>query len=139
KILDTAALDRYSFIRDAYLQRRRNLVFDGNPPPEPEEDLPAGEPRSEVPDLVPTVLVDSYGNLVLAPAAGPASVPPSSAASSGNGSNEAQAPVATPATATPSAAARQPADAERTSGNGDSQQPARSSMVRVWLPGGSSR
>jgi phospholipid-binding lipoprotein MlaA len=32
KLLDGAALDKYSFIRDGYLQRRRNLVFDGNPP-----------------------------------------------------------------------------------------------------------
>ncbi|MBM3358007.1 MAG: VacJ family lipoprotein [Betaproteobacteria bacterium] len=34
KILETAALDPYEFVRDAYLQRRRNLVYDGNPPPE---------------------------------------------------------------------------------------------------------
>ena len=26
------ALDRYTLMRDTYLQRRRNLVFDGNPP-----------------------------------------------------------------------------------------------------------
>ena len=32
KILDEAALDRYSYVRNAYLQRRRNLVFDGNAP-----------------------------------------------------------------------------------------------------------
>ncbi len=32
RILDTAALDRYVFMRDAYLQRRNNLVYDGNPP-----------------------------------------------------------------------------------------------------------
>ncbi len=32
KTLDEAALDKYDFVRDAYLQRRRNLVFDGNPP-----------------------------------------------------------------------------------------------------------
>jgi phospholipid-binding lipoprotein MlaA len=32
RILDTAALDPYVFLRDAYLQRRRNLVYDGNPP-----------------------------------------------------------------------------------------------------------
>ncbi len=32
RILDTAALDRYVFLRDAYLQRRDNLVYDGNPP-----------------------------------------------------------------------------------------------------------
>ena len=37
KILDTAALDPYEFLRDAYLQRRRNLVFDGNPPPDKDD------------------------------------------------------------------------------------------------------
>jgi phospholipid-binding lipoprotein MlaA len=31
-VLDAAALDPYVFIRDGYLQRRRNLVYDGNPP-----------------------------------------------------------------------------------------------------------
>ena len=30
--LDTAAIDRYSFLRDTYLQRREYLVHDGNPP-----------------------------------------------------------------------------------------------------------
>ncbi len=30
--LDEVALDKYSFARDAYLQRRRNAVYDGNPP-----------------------------------------------------------------------------------------------------------
>jgi phospholipid-binding lipoprotein MlaA len=33
-VLDKAALDRYSFVRDAWLQRRRSLVYDGNPPRE---------------------------------------------------------------------------------------------------------
>lgn len=32
KILQEAALDPYLFVRDAYLQRRENLVYDGNPP-----------------------------------------------------------------------------------------------------------
>ena len=32
KIFDTAAMDRYSFLRDAYLQRREYLIYDGNPP-----------------------------------------------------------------------------------------------------------
>lgn len=31
-VLEQAAIDRYSFIRDAWLQRRRNQVYDGNPP-----------------------------------------------------------------------------------------------------------
>ncbi|MGZ5063679.1 MAG: MlaA family lipoprotein [Usitatibacter sp.] len=37
-ILDQAALDRYTFLRDAYLQRRRNQVFDGHPPPLKEDE-----------------------------------------------------------------------------------------------------
>lgn len=32
KIVQEAALDRYAYIRDAYLQRRRSRVYDGNPP-----------------------------------------------------------------------------------------------------------
>ena len=31
-MLAEAALDEYSFIRDAWLQRRRSQVYDGNPP-----------------------------------------------------------------------------------------------------------
>jgi phospholipid-binding lipoprotein MlaA len=47
RLLDAAAIDRYQFIRNAYLQRRNNLVFDGDPPrirdpdEEVEEDKPA--------------------------------------------------------------------------------------------------
>lgn len=33
KLLEGASLDKYSFVRDGYLQRRRNQVYDGNPPP----------------------------------------------------------------------------------------------------------
>lgn len=32
RIVEEAALDKYTFMRDAYLQRRQNLVYDGNPP-----------------------------------------------------------------------------------------------------------
>lgn len=32
RIIDQAALDKYSFVRDAYLQYRKNLIYDGNPP-----------------------------------------------------------------------------------------------------------
>ena len=41
-VIDQAALDKYSFVREAWLQRRRNLVHDGNPPREREE--PDDEP-----------------------------------------------------------------------------------------------
>ena len=33
--LDTAAMDRYSFLRDSYLQRREYLIHDGSPPTGP--------------------------------------------------------------------------------------------------------
>ncbi|MGE5713167.1 MAG: VacJ family lipoprotein [Betaproteobacteria bacterium] len=38
RLIREAALDRYSFIRDGYLQRRRSLVYDGNPPREPDPE-----------------------------------------------------------------------------------------------------
>ena len=37
-IVSEAAIDRYTFIRRAYLQRREYLVHDGNPPPSKEEE-----------------------------------------------------------------------------------------------------
>lgn len=39
-LLDEAALDKYTFTRDVFLQRRRSLVFDGQDPPEEEEPPP---------------------------------------------------------------------------------------------------
>jgi phospholipid-binding lipoprotein MlaA len=33
-IMDEAALDPYVFLREAYLQRRKHMVYDGNPPKE---------------------------------------------------------------------------------------------------------
>ena len=44
RMLDDIALDKYSFVRDAYLQRRRSLVYDGNEPEEA-EPAPAQAPR----------------------------------------------------------------------------------------------
>lgn len=34
-LLDSAALDPYVFVRDAYFQRRRNQIYDGDPPDDP--------------------------------------------------------------------------------------------------------
>ncbi len=45
RVLDDIALDKYSFIRDAYLQRRRSLVLDGNEPP-PDNPLEPETPAS---------------------------------------------------------------------------------------------
>jgi phospholipid-binding lipoprotein MlaA len=38
RLAEDAALDHYAYLRDAYLQRRRSLIYDGNPPPEPDTD-----------------------------------------------------------------------------------------------------
>ena len=40
-LIDGAALDKYTFTRDAYLQSRRNAIYDGNPP---DEDATAKPP-----------------------------------------------------------------------------------------------
>lgn len=53
QLLSVAALDEYEFVRDAYIQRRHNLIHDGNPPREKETGinvkpllaLPAAEPE----------------------------------------------------------------------------------------------
>lgn len=40
-LLDDAGFDQYTFVRDAFLQRRLNRIYDGNPPLiDTEEDLP---------------------------------------------------------------------------------------------------
>ena len=41
RVLSTAASDRYAFLRDAYLQRRRSQIWDGNPPRETSAIEPA--------------------------------------------------------------------------------------------------
>lgn len=42
-LLDQVALDPYTFTRDAFLQRRQNSVYDGNPP---DDDEPAADKPS---------------------------------------------------------------------------------------------
>jgi phospholipid-binding lipoprotein MlaA len=43
-LLSDAAIDKYSFTRDGYLQFRRNQVFDGNPPDVDQLEDPSAEP-----------------------------------------------------------------------------------------------
>lgn len=72
RILETAALDPYEFVRDAYLQRRRNLVYDGNPPPDDDDLEPPAKPKPEAPGAAPA---PKPGGKEPAPAA-PAAAPP---------------------------------------------------------------
>ncbi|MDP2825958.1 MAG: VacJ family lipoprotein [Sulfuritalea sp.] len=74
KVIEEAALDKYSYVRDGYLQRRRNLIHDGNPPRDleanaehseqsPTADAGAMEPRAESLSVesLPPVLVARTG------------------------------------------------------------------------------
>lgn len=44
QIRDEAALDPYLFVRDGYLQQRKHVIYDGNPPPESYDDFKENEP-----------------------------------------------------------------------------------------------
>ncbi|MBX3650979.1 MAG: VacJ family lipoprotein [Burkholderiales bacterium] len=59
RVLAVAALDEYEFVRDAYLQRRRNLIYDGNPPREKldESSLPG--------DVIPQAAVPAGGGSLI--------------------------------------------------------------------------
>jgi phospholipid-binding lipoprotein MlaA len=108
KVLDEAAMDRYSFIRDGYLQQRRSLIYDGNPPREKfndEEDSdilnksPSGENQGGAQPIVTSTPASS---LVTTEAIGQ-SVPQG-------------LDVSTPTTTqTPSASDAQPAEAQLSS------------------------
>lgn len=39
RVMDQAALDTYSFMRDSYFQHRRSRIYDGNPPPAQFDDF----------------------------------------------------------------------------------------------------
>jgi phospholipid-binding lipoprotein MlaA len=76
RLLEGAALDKYQFVRDGYLQRRRNLIYDGNPPPLKDPDEPPdSEPQQPAPSPKPAEPAgnsdESSGSKDKAPAAAP--------------------------------------------------------------------
>lgn len=48
-LIDSVALDKYSFIRDGYLSRRRDALYDGAPPMDTFEDEPDSAPAPAAP------------------------------------------------------------------------------------------
>jgi phospholipid-binding lipoprotein MlaA len=111
QILETAALDPYTFMRDGYLQRRRNQVYDGNPPdtldngnnnrskrssrapaksaqPAADDDFPAGGTVLISGDWQPTPAeIEALGRARSAEAAPPASRPAAAAEPQKTGRN----------------------------------------------------
>ncbi|MEM5431171.1 VacJ family lipoprotein [Cupriavidus oxalaticus] len=82
-LLEQAALDKYSFLRDSYLQRRQYLVYDGNPPADGDADSDGAAPAA------PTAPGDAEGEKP-AGATTPAAPAPAAQAA------DASAPAATP-------------------------------------------
>ena len=70
-MLDGIALDKYSFLRDAYLARRRNQVYDGDPPEEPQAPEEADEPVNPEAVSAPPAMAEP----VVAPSVPPAAAP----------------------------------------------------------------
>jgi phospholipid-binding lipoprotein MlaA len=69
QVLDDIALDKYTFVRDAYLQRRRSLVYDGDEPAGSSSDKDDGyAPMETTPAPAPNGAAPK-------PAAKPASAP----------------------------------------------------------------
>ncbi|MGC4059539.1 MAG: VacJ family lipoprotein [Aquabacterium sp.] len=67
-LVNDVALDKYAFIRDAYLQRRQNLIYDGDPPDDDPVEDPSKDDAPEPP---------ASGASAPASAPTPASVAPS--------------------------------------------------------------
>lgn len=61
KAINEASLDKYAYIRDAYLQRRRSLIYDGRPPRLDEDAAIPGGVLSRTP-MEP---IDAVSQLVL--------------------------------------------------------------------------
>lgn len=50
-MLEEAALDKYTFVREAFLQRRRSVIFDGNPPENDDPEATPAGPDSAQPQV----------------------------------------------------------------------------------------
>jgi len=100
QIMDEIALDRYTFLRDAYITRRRSLVYDGNPPEEPDtsDDEPQGAPNPGAPASAPAPAVAPSAP---APANAPSAPAPASAATSIEEAAQAPVPPSAPSAPTP--------------------------------------
>lgn len=69
QLLSIAALDEYEFVRDAYLQRRHNLIHDGNPPREARDKDAAIDVQPLVAETTePAKAKEVSGNATEAPA-----------------------------------------------------------------------
>jgi phospholipid-binding lipoprotein MlaA len=83
-VIDEISLDKYTFIRDAYLQRRRSLVYDGDVP---EEKPAAPEDAASAPAGAGAANLAQPAEAASAPAAPAPAAPPPPVPSSGPASS----------------------------------------------------
>ena len=80
------AYDPYAFVRNAYLQRREYLIYDGNPPERPvDEELLEEEEGEAVPDAADT---EATGGTTVEEGADAASATPGGAAADGSATEQ---------------------------------------------------
>ncbi len=92
KLLDDIAIDKYSFVRDAYLQRRRSLVFDGDAPPDPaDQSYSPMTPDAAASGAAPALPAPA-ASAPAAPAAAASDPPPAAAAAPESPASAASAP-----------------------------------------------
>jgi phospholipid-binding lipoprotein MlaA len=71
RIAEEAALDHYAYVRDAFVQRRRSLIYDGDPPPEtnPAKSSESGAGTAALaraePELPPAQITTQWGERVV--------------------------------------------------------------------------
>ena len=75
RILEEAALDKYVFQRDAYLQRRRSQIYDGNPP-RAARDVPVAESEVETAPAASAPAEPGRAAVTPPPASAPQAVTP---------------------------------------------------------------
>ncbi len=124
KILDEAAIDRYAFIRDAYLLRRKSLVYDGDPPRKKFDDDDYYSDNEAVPAAITErqepVTVSGSSAEITQPAASASSAAVAETAVAAPASAKANSPESSPATQPPVASAVLPVQQQV--------------VYKIWLP-----
>ncbi|WP_371703153.1 MULTISPECIES: MlaA family lipoprotein [Cupriavidus] len=92
-LLEQAALDKYSFLRDSYLQRRQYLVYDGNPPEADDADSDGAAPAAPA---APDDAGEKPAGATTPAAPAPAAQPADASAPAATPPADASAPAATP-------------------------------------------
>ena len=127
QMLDELAFDRYTFVRDAYITRRRSLVYDGNPPDLPDYD--DGNDDKSAPAAAGAASGAQSGLKPVVPAS-----PAASGAKSSSATPDDSVTVASATGATPSTPPSQPSPAPQPIPGGVTPAPMPASAPTLPVP-----